>query len=139
MLQLPFIRENKETTITALRKRNFADAEATIEQIITLDQQRRDTQRELDDSLAQSNAKAGQIGALMKAGDKTAAEGAKAETAVLKARSKVLADALRQTEADLQAVLVTIPNLPHSSVPEGRSAEDNEVVLETRGKTGFAR
>ncbi len=130
MLQLPFIRENKETTIASLSKRNFADAEASIEQILTLDQQRRDTQRELDDVLAQSNAKAGQIGALMKAGDKTAAEGAKTETTALKVRSKELADTLRQIEADLQAVLVTIPNLPHSSVPEGRSAEDNEVVLE---------
>lgn len=130
MLQLPFIRENKETTLAGLRKRNFPDAETVIDQVLTLDQQRRDTQRELDDVLAQSNAKAGEIGALMKAGNKTAAEAAKAETAVLKARSKELADELRQAETDLQSVLVTIPNLPHSSVPEGRSAEDNEVVLE---------
>ncbi len=130
MLQLPFIRENKETTIAGLQKRNFANAETVIEQVLTLDQQRRDTQRELDDVLAQSNAKAGQIGALMKAGDKTAAEVAKIETAALKVRSKELADTLRQIEADLQVALVTIPNLPHSSVPQGRSAEDNEVVLE---------
>ena len=130
MLQLPFIRDNKETTLAGLRKRNFTDAEAVIDQVLTLDQQRRDTQRELDDVLAQSNAKAGEIGALMKAGNKAAAESAKAETAVLKARSKELADVLRQVETDLQSVLVTIPNLPHSSVPEGRSAEDNEVVLE---------
>ena len=81
-------------------------------------------------TLAQANNKATQIGALMKAGQKAEAEAAKAETAGLKVRSKELEDALRQLEADLQAVLVTIPNLPHSSVPEGRSAEDNEVVLE---------
>ncbi|GAB3952623.1 serine--tRNA ligase [Spirosoma harenae] len=130
MLQLPFIRENKETVLTGLRKRHFANAEAVIEQVISLDQQRRDTQRELDDVLAQSNAKAGQIGALMKAGDKEAAESAKAETAELKVRSKDLAEALRQIETDVQAVLVTIPNIPHSSVPEGRGADDNEVVLE---------
>ncbi|QDK77144.1 serine--tRNA ligase [Spirosoma sp. KCTC 42546] len=130
MLQLNFIRENKDTTLAGLRKRNFANAEAVVEQVLTLDQQRRDTQRELDDVLAQSNAKAGQIGALMKAGDKVAAEAAKAETADLKARSKDLADTLRQIEADLQAVLVTIPNIPHSSVPAGRTADDNEVVLE---------
>ncbi|MVM32237.1 serine--tRNA ligase [Spirosoma sp. HMF4905] len=130
MLQLPFIRENKETTLAGLRKRNFANAESAIDQVLTLDQKRRDTQRELDDVLAQSNAKAGQIGALMKAGDKAAAEAAKAETADLKARSKDLADALRQIESDLQAVLVTIPNIPHSSVPKGRTPEDNEVVLE---------
>ena len=130
MLQLSFIRENKETTVAGLRKRNFADADTIVDQVIALDQQRRDTQRDLDDKLALSNTKAGQIGALMKAGDKIAAEAAKTETADLKARSKNLADSLRQLETDLQAVLVTIPNLPHSSVPEGRTPEDNEVVLE---------
>ena len=134
MLQVSFIRDNKETTLAGLQKRNFANAEIAIEQVLTLDQQRRNTQRELDDVLAQSNAKAGQIGALMKAGDKTAAEAAKAETAELKTQSKHIADSLRQLEADLQAVLVTIPNLPHSSVPAGRSAEDNEVVLEHGNK-----
>ncbi|WP_080059556.1 serine--tRNA ligase [Spirosoma aerolatum] len=134
MLQLPFIRENKETVLTGLHKRHFANAEAIIDQVLMLDQQRRDTQRELDDVLAQSNAKAGQIGALMKAGDKVAADAAKAETAELKARSKVLGETLRQIEIDLQAVLVTIPNIPHSSVPEGRSADDNEVVLENGEK-----
>lgn len=130
MLQLPFIRDHKDIVLAGLRKRHFANAEASVEQALTLDQQRRDTQRELDDTLAQSNAKAGQIGALMKAGDKAAAEAAKAETATLKVRSKELSDALRQLEADLQTVLVTIPNIPHSSVPEGRTADDNEVILE---------
>lgn len=117
-------------TLAGLRKKHFANAEATIEQVLTLDQQRRDTQRDLDDVLAQSNVKAGQIGALMKAGDKAGAEAAKGETAELKVRSKDLADTLRQLEADLQTLLVTLPNLPHSSVPEGRTADDNEVVLE---------
>lgn len=134
MLQLPFIRENKETVLTGLHKRHFANAEDTIDQVLNLDQQRRDTQRELDDVLAQSNAKAGQIGALMKAGDKAAADAAKAETAELKTRSKDLGETLRQIEMALQAVLVTIPNIPHSSVPEGRSADDNEVVLENGEK-----
>jgi seryl-tRNA synthetase len=130
MLQLSFIRENKDATLAGLRKRHFADADTVVDQVIALDQQRRDTQRDLDDTLALSNVKAGQIGLLMKAGDKAAAEVAKVETAALKARSKVLADTLRQHEADLQTLLVTIPNLPHSSVPEGRAAEDNEVMLE---------
>ncbi len=130
MLQLNFIRENKDITLAGLRKRNFANAEIVIDQVLLVDQQRRDTQRDLDDVLAQSNMKAGQIGALMKAGDKVAAEAAKAETADLKVRSKDLADTLRQLEADLQNILVTIPNLPHSSVPEGRTPEENEVVLE---------
>ena len=90
MLQLNFIRENKDTVLAGLGKRNVANAETVVDDVLTLDQKRRDTQRELDDVLAQSNAKASQIGALMKAGDKTAAEAAKAETAELKARSKDL-------------------------------------------------
>lgn len=130
MLQLSFIRENKETTLDGLRKKHFANAETVVDQLITLDQQRRDTQSELDNVLAQSNIRAGQIGALMKAGDKAAAEAAKAETADLKGRSKELGEVLRQIETDLQAVLVTLPNLPHSSVPEGRAADDNEVIFE---------
>ncbi|GAB3707067.1 serine--tRNA ligase [Spirosoma flavus] len=130
MLQLAFIRENKETVLAGLQKRNFANAPDVVEQLLTLDQQRRDTQRELDDVLSQSNAKASQIGALMKSGDKAGAEATKAETAELKVRSKDLAESLRQVEADLQNVLVTVPNIPHSSVPAGHSADDNEVVLE---------
>jgi seryl-tRNA synthetase len=130
MLQLNFIRENKDTVLAGLGKRYFANAETIVDNVLTLDQKRRDTQKDLDDVLAQSNAKASQIGALMKAGDKTAAEAAKAETAELKARSKDLAEALRQIEVELQAMLVTIPNIPHSSVPPGRSADDNEVILE---------
>jgi seryl-tRNA synthetase len=70
----------------------------------------------------------------MKSGQKEAAEAAKTETATLKNRSKELDELLNQAEQQLQAVLVTIPNLPHSSVPEGRSADDNEVVLENGEK-----
>ncbi|WP_234736531.1 serine--tRNA ligase [Tellurirhabdus bombi] len=129
MLQVPFIRENKETTIAGLKRRNFPQAEAIVEQVLDIDQQRRDTQKELDNVLARSNAKAKEIGALMKSGQKEAAEAAKTETADLKFISKGLEDDLKAIEQQLQDVLVTIPNLPHSSVPEGRSAEDNEVVL----------
>lgn len=130
MLQIPFIRDNKETTLAGLRKKHFANAEQVIEQVLLLDQQRRDTQRDLDDTLAQANQKAKEIGALVKAGQKAEADATKAETADLKTRSKALEDILRTTEQDLQNALVTIPNLPHSSVPEGRVAEDNEVMLE---------
>lgn len=130
MLLLPFIRENKEATLAGLKKKRFANAEAVVEQVLTLDQQRRDTQKELDDVLAQSNAKAKEIGAFMKAGQKAEAEAAKVETAELKVRSKDLEETLKTAEQQLQEVMVTLPNLPHSSVPEGRNADDNEVVLE---------
>lgn len=130
MLQIPFIRENKELTLVGLRKRNFANAEAIVDQLLALDQQRRDTQKTLDDGLARQNVIAKEIGQSMKTGQNEVAEAAKAEIADLKAQSKTLGDQLADLEQQLQAILVTVPNLPHSSVPEGRSAEDNEVVLE---------
>ena len=130
MLQLPLIRDNRELTIAGLKKKHFAHAEQAVEQVLSLDQQRRDTQRDLDDTLAKANSLAKEIGSLMKAGQKAEADQAKAETADLKTRSKSLDETLRTIEQTLQNVLVTIPNLPHSSVPEGRSAEDNEVIFE---------
>jgi len=130
MLQIPFIRENKAATLAGLRKRNFANAESAVDQLLALDQQRRDTQKELDDKLARANAIAKEIGALMKAGDKAGAEAAKTETSALKISTKELGETLVSLEEQVQSLLVTIPNLPHSSVPEGRTPDDNEVVLE---------
>jgi seryl-tRNA synthetase len=130
MLQLPYIRENTEAVIAGLQKKHLANAQATVEQVLSLDQQRRETQNQLDETLARANALAKQIGGLMKAGDKAGADEAKTETATLKIRSKDLEESLKALEVSLQDVLVTLPNLPHSSVPEGRTADDNEVVLE---------
>ncbi len=130
MLQLNFIRENKELTLAGLKKKYFKQPEEAIEQLLTLDQKRRETQAELDTTLAQSNALAKQIGGLMKEGKKEEAEVAKAETALLKTRSKELEEQLRQIESVLQDELVKLPNLPHESVPEGRTPEENvEVYL----------
>ncbi|WP_375446963.1 serine--tRNA ligase [uncultured Fibrella sp.] len=130
MLQIPFIRENKDLVLAGLRKRHFAEADEVVDQLLALDQQRRDTQKELDDTLARQNVMAKEIGQLMKTGQKEAAETAKAETAALKEQSKTLGEKLTGIEQQVQAILVTVPNIPHSSVPEGRSADDNEVVLE---------
>jgi seryl-tRNA synthetase len=130
MLQTTFIRENKELTIAGLQKKRFANAEAAVDRIITLDRTRRETQQELDGLLAQSNAKAREIGGLMKEGKKEEAEAAKAETAALKERSKVQDEQLKAIETELQDELVKLPNLPHESVPEGRTADDNLTVLE---------
>ena len=130
MLQPIFIRENRELTIAGLQKKHFKDAENAVDQIITLDQSRREVQQELDTVLAESNNKAKEIGALMKSGQKEAAEAAKAETAVLKERSKTLDDKHKEIEQALLEELVKLPNLPHESVPEGRTAEDNVNVLE---------
>jgi seryl-tRNA synthetase len=128
MLQITYIRENKEAVVAGLQKKHFARAAETVEQLIVLDRKRRETQAQMDATLAQSNALAKEIGALMKAGKKEEAEQNKAETACLKATSKELADILEGVEKELNELLVTLPNLPHASVPDGRTAEDNEIV-----------
>lgn len=130
MLQAAFIRDNKELTIAGLNKKYFRDAEIAVELIIKLDRLRRETQQELDHVLTQANAMAKEIGGLMKQGKKQEAEAAKAETGVLKERSKELDEQLRRAEAELHEELVKLPNLPHESVPVGRTPEENVTVLE---------
>ncbi|CAA9282333.1 MAG: Seryl-tRNA synthetase [uncultured Cytophagales bacterium] len=130
MLYIPYLRENRETVIKGLQKKHFPHAGEAVAQVLSLDQRRRDAQTQLDSTLAQSNNLAKEIGALMKAGKKEEAEGAKAQTAALKAQAKDLEEQMRRVEEELQRLLVTLPNVPHASVPEGRTAEDNEVVLQ---------
>jgi seryl-tRNA synthetase len=130
MLQIQQIKENKAATIEGLQRKYFKNAEESVEKIITLDEQRRATQVELDGRLAQSNALAKEIGGLMKSGKKEEAEAAKAETGALKVRAKELEESLKSLESGLYEVLVTLPNLPHTSVPAGKTPEENEVVLE---------
>ena len=130
MLQIQQIKENKAATIEGLNRKYFKGAEEAVEQILGLDEKRRETQVELDNTLAKSNALAKEIGSLMKTGKKEEAEIAKAETGALKVRSKELEESLKALELDLYEVLVTLPNLPHSSVPAGKTPEENEVVLE---------
>jgi seryl-tRNA synthetase len=125
MLQLHFIRENQDLTIAGLQRKYFKNAAEAVTSVVALDSRRRDTQNELDGVLAQSNLLAKSIGTLMKDGKKAEAEAAKTETSALKERSKALEEALKTIEAQLQNELVLIPNLPHASVPEGRTPDDN--------------
>lgn len=130
MLQISLLRENKELVLAGLKKRNFKQAEEYVDQILRLDQQRRDTQKELDSVLAEGNNLAKEIGNLMKSGKKEEAERLKASNAELKEKAKSLSDKLAPLEEEQNAVLVKLPNLPHASVPPGKSAEDNETVYE---------
>jgi seryl-tRNA synthetase len=129
MLQLNFIRENKEEVIERLGKKNF-QAGAVIEEVLKADAERRRTQSELEAVLNQANTLAKQIGELYKEGRKAEADELKQSTAVLKESSRELGEKLSSVESRLNAVLVTLPNLPHKSVPKGRTAEDNEIVYE---------
>ena len=127
MLQVPYIRNHKEEVITKLAVKNF-DAKDTIDKIIALDEQRRKTQSELDNTLAESNKLSKEIGMLYKSGNVEQANDKKAETADLKEKSQELSQALSSTENELKELLVQIPNIPHESVPTGNSEEDNKIV-----------
>jgi seryl-tRNA synthetase len=130
MLQLPVLREQTEQVIAGLNKKNYKNAAQEVAALLELDQQRRQIQNEHDTLQSRANSLSKEIGLLMKSGEREKAEAAKAETSELKQQTKALAEQLSSIEDDIQKALYKLPNLPHESVPFGRSAEDNEVVLE---------
>lgn len=129
MLQVHFIRENRDRVIERLAVRNFSQP-ALIDEIIALDEERRKLQQASESLQAEANNSARQIGDLMRQGKKDEAEAAKAQSASLKHDIKEKTDRLNAIETELYERVVLIPNLPHDSVPRGEGAEDNEVVLE---------
>ncbi|MDF0707778.1 serine--tRNA ligase [Flagellimonas okinawensis] len=128
MLQIQNIRENQESIITALKKRNI-DAAPMISKVLELDEKRRSIQTELDATLAESNKLSKEIGMLFKTGKAQEANVLKEKTAGLKEASKKLGEDLNTTAEELQQELYLIPNVPHESVPSGNSDEDNEEIF----------
>lgn len=128
MLQLNYIRDNKELVIKKLQVKNFKNAEEVITNIINLDDERKATQKELDDVKGKQNLIAKEIGGLFREGKKEEAEAKKQETVALKESEKVLAEKMSEVEQKIKEVLLSVPNLPHDSVPLGKGEEDNEVV-----------
>jgi seryl-tRNA synthetase len=127
MLQVPFIRENKDLVIARLEKRNI-DATAMIDEVMALDEDRKRIQTELDNTLAESNALSKEIGNLYKSGEAQKANLLKEKTSELKDTSKELNEKLNNTAEALTNLLYKIPNVPHESVSEGHSEEDNEEI-----------
>jgi seryl-tRNA synthetase len=130
MLQITFIRDNKEDVIKRLKKKHFNNAEEVIGKVLDLDNQRRASQKEADDTKAEANAIAKQIGELMRSGKKDDAERLKQRTSELKVAERLLDDKQKNIEMEVQQLLVSVPNLPHESVPEGKTPDDNAVVFE---------
>ncbi len=129
MLQISYIRENKDLVINGLKKRNFKELEL-VEEAISLDENRRLIQTKLDNALAESNKLSKEIGALMKEGKRQEAEQAKAQTAELKEQVKQYTASLEETVNALNNILYRIPNIPNAIVPEGKTAEDNLTVFQ---------
>jgi len=128
MLQINDIRTSPERISQRLAVKNF-QAEEIIKQILRLDEQRREAKKLLDDTLAESNAIAREIGQLIKSGDNDSIHSLKGKTALLKAKAKELSETLIEFEQNQNELLVRLPNLPHDTVPEGTHAEHNEIVF----------
>ena len=130
MLQLAFIRENKETVLHGLEKRHFKDAKLLIDKIINTDETRRLKQSELDAVLAESNTLSKEIGQFIKNGEHQKAEIIKQKTIQLREQSKELTERLNEISDSLHELLFLIPNIPSEKVPFGKTPEENEIIFE---------
>jgi len=127
MLTIPFIKDNKEKVISGLEKRNFKSI-FLVDEAIELDEERKLTQFELDNLLAENNAIAKEIGILFKEGKQNEAEILKQKTAENKEKTKELQNKLQNIQSKLLDILYQIPNIPYEKVKAGKSAEDNEEI-----------
>jgi seryl-tRNA synthetase len=127
MLQLSFIRNNRDFVIAGLQKKNFQET-GLVDNIIAADDRRKQLQFSSDELLAKRNASSKEIGTLMGQGKKEEADQLKALVSSIKDKIDALAGELAEVEKTLDSMLVRLPNLPYAKVPAGKSAEDNEVV-----------
>lgn len=127
MLQISVIRQNQLEVIEGLGKKNVPDAAEKIAEIIQLDDQRKQWRTELEKLLTDRNQYSDEVGKLYKAGDKNGADAIKAKVNALKDKTSELELLLGNIENDLDGLLYLIPNLPHTSVPTGKTPDDNEV------------
>ncbi|MBW8362372.1 MAG: serine--tRNA ligase [Kaistella sp.] len=136
MLQVNFLRENKERVLQGLNKRNFRQLDL-VESAIETDDERKKYQFALDQNLAEMNKISKEIGILMKEGKKEEAEAAKSKTAEFKENSQELQQKLKDAEAKLLEILYLIPNIPYEKVVAGTSAEDNEIIFQSHDIQGL--
>jgi len=136
MLQVNFLKEHRDRVLEGLKKRNFKDLEL-VDSAISLDDERKKVQFDMDSQLAEINKISKEIGLLMKEGKKEEAESAKQKTAQYKEASKELQQKLNEIEEKLTEILYLIPNIPHESVKAGVSADDNENIYQSHDVKGL--
>ncbi len=128
MLTVNFIRENKARILRGLEVRAWPEEEWDIvDRIIALDDRRKAQQTERDNRLAERNRISKEIGNLFKSGRRDEAEAQKQKVAELKENIETLETGLKDIQRQLEELLLQLPNVPHESVPAGKSEEDNEV------------
>ena len=136
MLQVQFLRENKDRVLEGLNKRNFKQTDL-VEEAISVDDGRKKLQFDLDENLAEMNKISKEIGLLMKEGKKEEAEKAKSKTAEFKENSQDLQQKLKAAEARLLEILYLIPNIPYEKVVAGNGADDNEIIYQSHDVEGL--
>jgi seryl-tRNA synthetase len=127
MLLLKQIQENPDEIIKRLAVKNF-DATKIVADILKIEEERKSLQQALEHNAAELNSTSKKIGLLMKDGDMQAVETIKQTTAKLKANAKELQEKVNVLEKNSFELLVQLPNLPHASVPKGKSEADNEII-----------
>src|SRR5574344_881335 len=136
MLQIQTIRENPTEVIERLSVKNF-DAKEIIQNILSLDTQIRQLKKTLDENLMVQVKIAKTIGTLYKEGKRAEADELKQKTAELKNSEKEMQSELSEKDVQITDLMVLMPNMPHASVPRGKSAEDNEVIYEEGDASNF--
>lgn len=129
MLTVNYIRDNKEEVLQKLARKNFNRPEL-IDAIITLDDRRKEIQFKADSLQAEMNNISKEIGLLFQQGKKEEANQAKERTTKLKDEIRLFGEEMDKVSRKLQETLVLVPNVPHDSVPQGKTAADNQVVRE---------
>ena len=137
MLDIQFIRENADRVRTAMQQKGIGDG-SLVDALLEADEQRRDLITRTQETQTRSNAAAKQIGLLMKEGRKDEAQEAIAESSRLKGELKELEDQQRAAQEKVSNLLLEVPNVPHESVPVGRTPAENEVALEWGDHPSFA-
>lgn len=130
MLTLKLISEETERVIRGLEKKQFKGAREAIENVLTINKHRRETQQQLDKTKQEVKLLSSQIGGLMKQGKINEVEDIKGKVSLLKQNDKALQEEMDKAECELRNLLCSIPNIPNEDVPEGKDATDNVVVKE---------
>jgi seryl-tRNA synthetase len=136
MLLISNIRQNKDEIISRLAIRGI-DAAGVINDILSLDEQSRQARTAMEQNQALGNQLSAKVGMLFKEGKKDEAEAIRAESVRLKEELKTLEKVVEEKEEELKNIIITLPNTPNVSVPHGRDAEDNFVVLEHGSKVNL--
>ena len=124
MLTIPFIRENRDTVLQGLKIKNFHSPKL-IDQIIELDNTRRSLQVKTNELQAQMNSLSKEIGQLFKSGEREKANQVKEQTTGIKGELETLEQDLQGANEQMKELLVQVPNVPHPTVPGGKSEADN--------------